>query len=178
MKLVSSGERKTTRCLSISSLSVRDLASKTGKQEKRDRPGFSSMWKTRPQPRIKPVIARDTTCSVSLLTGTICGSNFAIPRTKILTHGNGKEFKQYAQSASPAVRRPARGDSAPSASKRLRRLGFQVRWPGARNLKRNQVTLQAVRKPNPGSRKTTNAVAVPRPLPRGAPTESASRNHL
>ena len=43
---------------------------------------FSSMWKTRPQPRIKPVIARDTTCSVSLLTGTIYGSNFAIPRHK------------------------------------------------------------------------------------------------
>jgi hypothetical protein len=32
-----------------------------------------------PHPRIKPVIAGDTTCSVSLLTGTISGSNFAIP---------------------------------------------------------------------------------------------------
>jgi hypothetical protein len=31
------------------------------------------------QPRIKPVIVEDTTCSVSLLTGTISGSNFAIP---------------------------------------------------------------------------------------------------
>jgi hypothetical protein len=32
-----------------------------------------------PHPRIKPVIAGDTTCSVSLLTDTICGSKFAIP---------------------------------------------------------------------------------------------------
>jgi len=30
-------------------------------------------------PRIKPVIVEDTTCGVSLLTGTISGSNFAIP---------------------------------------------------------------------------------------------------
>ena len=106
----------------------------------RDLSRISTMWKSGTEGRIKPVIARDTTCSVSLLTGTICGSNFAIPSTKIPAHGNGKEFEQYAQSASPAVRRPARGDSAPSASKRLRRRGFQIRWPGARNLKRNQVT--------------------------------------
>jgi len=32
-----------------------------------------------PRPRIKPAIAGDTTCGVSLLTGTISGSNFAIP---------------------------------------------------------------------------------------------------
>ena len=51
------------------------------------------MWKTGPQPRTKPVIARDTTCSVSLLTATICGSNFAIPSTKIPPHGNGTEFQ-------------------------------------------------------------------------------------
>jgi hypothetical protein len=31
------------------------------------------------QPRTKPVIVEDTTCCVSLLTGTISGSNFAIP---------------------------------------------------------------------------------------------------
>jgi hypothetical protein len=30
-------------------------------------------------PRTKPVIVEDTTYSVSLLTGTISGSNFAIP---------------------------------------------------------------------------------------------------
>jgi hypothetical protein len=30
-------------------------------------------------PGIKPVIVEDTTCGVSLLTGTICGSNFAFP---------------------------------------------------------------------------------------------------
>jgi hypothetical protein len=53
--------------------------------------GFSEMWKIEPEPRIKAVIARDTTCSVSLLTGTICGSNFAIPSTKIPFHGNGTE---------------------------------------------------------------------------------------
>jgi|HubBroStandDraft_5_1064220.scaffolds.fasta_scaffold01715_4 hypothetical protein len=32
-----------------------------------------------PRPRTKPVIAEDTTCGVSLLTGTISGSNFAFP---------------------------------------------------------------------------------------------------
>jgi hypothetical protein len=32
-----------------------------------------------PHPSIKPVIAGDTTYGVSLLTGTISGSNFAIP---------------------------------------------------------------------------------------------------
>jgi len=32
-----------------------------------------------PPPRIKPVIARDTTYCVSLLTDTIYGSNFAFP---------------------------------------------------------------------------------------------------
>ena len=35
--------------------------------------------KTDHRPRIKPVIAGDTTCSVSPLTATISGSNFAIP---------------------------------------------------------------------------------------------------
>src|SRR3954452_20732837 len=52
------------------------------------------LWKTRTQPRTKPVIARDTTCSVSLLTGTICGSKFAIPRHEIPSHGNGPESHQ------------------------------------------------------------------------------------
>ena len=37
------------------------------------------LWKFQPSPRIKPVIAGDTTYGVSLLTGTISGSNFAIP---------------------------------------------------------------------------------------------------
>src|SRR5580704_1437293 len=41
------------------------------------------LWKTNPScpphPRTKPVIVEDTTCGVSLLTGTISGSNFAIP---------------------------------------------------------------------------------------------------
>ena len=32
-----------------------------------------------PHPRTKPVIVEDTTCGVSLLTGTISGSNFAFP---------------------------------------------------------------------------------------------------
>jgi hypothetical protein len=51
------------------------------------------VWKTSPQPRIKAVIARDTTYCVSLLTGTTGGSNFAIPSTKIPPHGNETEFK-------------------------------------------------------------------------------------
>ena len=37
--------------------------------------------KSAPQPGIKPVIARDTTYSVCLLTGTIGRSNFAFPST-------------------------------------------------------------------------------------------------
>lgn len=40
--------------------------------------GFLRCGKLGPQPRISPVIVTDTTCSVSLLTGTIGGSNFAI----------------------------------------------------------------------------------------------------
>ena len=52
------------------------------------------MWKIGSEPGIKPVIARDTTYSVSLLTGTICGSNFAIPRHEIPAHGNGSERLQ------------------------------------------------------------------------------------
>jgi hypothetical protein len=47
------------------------------------------MWKTGNQPGIKPVIARDTTYGISLLTSTTYGSNFAIPSTKFPPHGNG-----------------------------------------------------------------------------------------
>jgi hypothetical protein len=49
------------------------------------------MWKSRPSSRTKPVIARDTTYCVSLLTGTISGSNLAFPSTKNPLHGNGAE---------------------------------------------------------------------------------------
>ncbi len=38
------------------------------------------MWKIWQLARIQPVIAGDTTYCVSLLTGTMDGSNFAIPR--------------------------------------------------------------------------------------------------
>ena len=41
------------------------------------------MWKTGPSTRTKPVIARDTTYCVSLLTCTIGGSNLTLPNTKI-----------------------------------------------------------------------------------------------
>jgi len=68
------------------------------------------MWKSGFEPRTKPVIARDTTCSVSLLTGTICGSNFAIPSTKIPAHGNGTEFPSSNEQCSKA--------SGPVASQR------------------------------------------------------------
>jgi hypothetical protein len=37
------------------------------------------LWKKRPQPGIKPVIAGDTTYGVYLLTGTMDGSNVALP---------------------------------------------------------------------------------------------------
>ena len=43
---------------------------------------FPQCGKPGPSPRIKPVIARDTTYSVSLLTATTGGSNFAIPSTQ------------------------------------------------------------------------------------------------
>jgi hypothetical protein len=98
------------------------------------------MWKTGPEPGTKPVIARDTTCSVSLLTGTICGSNFAIPSTKIPPHGNGTELPSSTEElkmrsgARPEVTRYLRNNQ----NTRLRRLGFQIRKSGARNLKRNK----------------------------------------
>jgi hypothetical protein len=44
-----------------------------------ERPMNSGCGKPTRHPRIKPVIAGDTTYGVSLLTGTISGSNFAIP---------------------------------------------------------------------------------------------------
>ena len=69
------------------------------------------MWKTRPERRTKPVIARDTTYSVYPLTGTTCGSNFAIPSNKIPPHGNGTEFPAVLEEPCGPV--PARGDSAP-----------------------------------------------------------------
>ena len=74
---------------------------------KSQRPGFSTVWKSGPQPRIKPVIARDTTYGVSLLTGTTHGSNFAIPRHEISPHGNGAELQKAVQrsGAQPEVTR-------------------------------------------------------------------------
>jgi hypothetical protein len=57
----------------------------------------SFVWKTRRQGRIKPVIARDTTYSVSLLTCTTGGSNFAIPSTEIPPHGNEAELDDSSQ---------------------------------------------------------------------------------
>jgi hypothetical protein len=84
-------------------------------------PCFSSMWKTRSEPRIKPVIARDTTYGVSLLTGTIRGSKFAIPRHEIPSHGNGMELEE-----TMPVRRQARGDLPPVRSEGVERLGFGV----------------------------------------------------
>jgi hypothetical protein len=52
------------------------------------------MWKKGTETSIKPVIARDTTYSVSLLTATTGGSNFAIPSNEIPLHGNGAGFKK------------------------------------------------------------------------------------
>jgi len=75
-------------------------------------PLFSTMWKTRPQPRTKPVIARDTTYGVSLLTGTIGGSNFAIPRHEFRFTG----MRRNRQSSARAVK--------------VERLGPGQRWLG------------------------------------------------
>lgn len=108
---------------------------------------FSAMWKNRPELRTKPVIVRDTTCSVSLLTGTICGSNFAIPSNNIPPHGNGTELRSSMENA---VRCPARGDSALSAGKkRLRRPGFQIQSPAPETFSKS---VQQRRKPIAGSR--------------------------
>lgn len=55
------------------------------------------VWKKGLGSRIKPVIARDTTYCVSLLTGTTGGSNFAIPSNKMSAHGNGPGFESEGQ---------------------------------------------------------------------------------
>jgi hypothetical protein len=52
------------------------------------------MWKKSPQTRTKPVIAGDTTYGVSLLTGTICGSNFAIPSNEFRLTGMGRNLQE------------------------------------------------------------------------------------
>jgi len=56
------------------------------------------VWKKGPQSGIKAVIARDTTCSVSLLTGPTGGSIFAFPSKKFRPAGTGQEFESAAVS--------------------------------------------------------------------------------
>ena len=51
---------------------------------------FHPLWKTSPDPRTKPVIARDTTYGISLLTATISGSKFAIPDSEFHLTGMGR----------------------------------------------------------------------------------------
>src|SRR5713226_5538880 len=93
--------------------------------------GFPQCGKLGVNPRIKAVIARDTTYGVSLLTGTTHGSNFAIPRHEFSAP---REWDGILKS-SEAVRCPARGDSAPpAAGKGSGARAFQIRKPGARNL--------------------------------------------
>src|SRR5580692_10041272 len=127
------------------------------------------MWKSGFEPRTKPVIARDTTCSVSLLTCTICGSNFAIPSTQNSdSTGIGAELKsRRAVQESDAVRCPARGDSAPSADREgSRRPGFQIRKPGAHSLNPGSSTFRLLGKPEAQIElPNRSAVAVPRPSP-------------
>jgi hypothetical protein len=74
------------------------------------------MWKTSPQTCTKPVIAGDTTYGVSLLTGTIYGSNFAIPDNKFRLTGMGRNLhvsrKRREWSGKNVSGRQARGDLA------------------------------------------------------------------
>ena len=55
-------------------------------------PHFLRMWKIGHQPRIKAVIVGDTTYGISLLTGTISGSKFAIPDDEFCLTGNEAGF--------------------------------------------------------------------------------------
>ena len=120
------------------------------------------MWKTRPQPRINPVIARDTTYSVSLLTCTTSRSNFAIPSNEISLHGNGVEIRRVKEDRQ-TVR--ARGDSAPAGK-------IEAQAPGFRSVSRapkpfiimNFSLLAACQKQRPEVQ-FESAVAVPRPSP-------------
>jgi len=98
-------------------------------------PPFVPVWKTSPQPRIKPVIARDTTYGVSLLTRTICGSNFAIPRHEIRPTGMGRNSgkKRREQSATPRFgAEPEVTWHRPRANSGVS--GLSIRKPGAQPL--------------------------------------------
>src|ERR1035437_5161864 len=145
--------------------------------DKSQPPSVFTMWKTGPQPRIKPVIARDTTCSVSLLTGTICGSNFAIPSNKFRLTGMGRNSKAVKSSAGKdAARCPARGDSAPpqvrkgSGARASRSVS-----PAPGTLKRTASSISGSQIPEPGSRFECGGRSPT--LPRGTTTTvSAVRN--
>ena len=88
-----------------------------------------SLWKTQPQSRTKPVIARDTTYGVSLLTCTTCRSKFAIPSNEISPHGNGVEIRRVKEDRRP-VR--ARGDSASCRRNRGAGVRLLIHWSGAK----------------------------------------------
>ena len=110
-------------------------------------------------PRISPVIVTDTTCSVSLLTGTIGGSNFAFPSTKFPPHGNESE---PAGGNATMRESPARGDSALPADNQ----GSGARASRSVSPAPEPNVNTQLRKSNAGSPKRS-AVAVPRILPWG-----------
>jgi hypothetical protein len=130
---------------------------------------FSTVWKIRSEPSIKPVIARDTTCSVSLLTGTICGSNFAIPSTKIPAHGNGTEFPSCNEQSKQGQRsgsQPEVTRQPPRAGKGSGARASRSVSPAPETLNRNDVNSSGFPEaefPEAGS--GVSAVAVPRPSP-------------
>jgi hypothetical protein len=103
------------------------------------------VWKTHPQPRIKPVIAGDTTYGVSLLTGTTSGSNFAIPEQQIsgLT-GMRAEFSQAVVIAR-LVR--ARGDSI-LPQKQTKAPGFRI-FLGTHETWRSEIDKPSIGTPHP-----------------------------
>jgi hypothetical protein len=92
------------------------------------------MWKTRPEARIRAVIARDTTYCVSLLTGTICRSNFAIPSRQIPPPKEmGMEFAVWIRRERDTTRLGVRpGVTCRFAAQKVRgRLSHQINRPSA-----------------------------------------------
>ena len=119
------------------------------------------LWKTDPQSGIKPVIARDTTGSVSSLTCTTGRSNFAIPSNEISSHGNGVEVrrvKEHRQSSEPEVTRQLHGQIEAQAP------GFLMCKSGAQTFHNHELQPSGAPKGSPEVR-FESAVAVPRSSP-------------
>ena len=95
------------------------------------------LWKSRPTSRIKPVIARDTTYSVSLLTCTISRSNFAIPSKEFRLTEMGRKAEESSQERTQhGVRPEVTWRPQQAGFQFFRRWCFLIRKPSARSLKK------------------------------------------